>query len=171
MSIWFWLKNRCDCPGWVVEAHRTGGLAGKRRRRAVIRVLLVGGGLTGMGDHGVALAGSSSSKAALHEGEVEVVLLPAFDDDVGAERWLAIVNGDGGSREQSAAGAGKHERGGGDEMGKDFSTEPMHEGIRVSWHRVVATTGACALSAITAVTAWWPVLWQAAWVRVTGACG
>jgi hypothetical protein len=39
-----------------------------------------------MGDHGAALAGSSSSKAALHEGEVEVVLLPAFDDNVGAER-------------------------------------------------------------------------------------
>jgi hypothetical protein len=120
-------------PERVVEARGTGGLAGERRRRAVIRDLLVGRRLVGVGARGVALAGGSSSKATLHEGEVEAKLLPGLNGNERTSWWPTTVNGDGESREQSKAEAGERECGGG-EMGKDFSTEPMGEGIRVPRH-------------------------------------
>jgi hypothetical protein len=79
-----WVVASGGDPRRVVEARGIGGLAGERWRRAVIGDLLVRQQLTGVGARGASLAGGSSSKAALHEGEVEVVLLLAFDDDVGA---------------------------------------------------------------------------------------
>jgi hypothetical protein len=77
-------------PGWAIEARGTAGLVGERRRRTIVGDLLVGWRLASMGARGAALASGSSSKVALLEGEVELVLLPAFDGDVvggSDQRW------------------------------------------------------------------------------------